>query len=358
MSIIKLKDICEIKVGKDCRIYKNQMNFTNTGLVGYLQISDLKDINSYSINEIKLKINKKWAESIYENVVICSRAGSGAIFKNLNCKAHLDNRWNILIPNEQIVIKKYLTLILNFNRQKIIGKRGYSVQVNISKEQLENFELNIPSIERQQQIIDIIEPFENLLNLFNKELELYNNFLMLLFYKMKTNNFATFFKFCTLKNCKYNNQTKYVDTSNISKSIFKGFEPVIKLKSRANLSPEKESIIFSKLKGENKIFPIYNEHYLEYVYSTGFINIKSKYNSYIYGYMLTDDFHKFKNNSCTGTVMESINNQTLEQWNIPELNYELWSDEYNKLLHLINCVNLKIKKVLNILNLLISIYII
>ncbi len=228
----------------------------------------------------------------------------------------------------------------------------------ISSEVINNFFIKVPNLGIQQSIIDIIEPFENLLNLFNKELELYNNFLMLLFYKMKTNNFATFFKFCTLKNCKYNNQTKYVDTSNISKSIFKGFEPVIKLKSRANLSPEKESIIFSKLKGENKIFPIYNEHYLEYVYSTGFINIKSKYNSYIYGYMLTDDFHKFKNNSCTGTVMESINNQTLEQWNIPELNYELWSDEYNKLLHLINYVNLKIKKVLNILNLLISIYII
>ncbi len=174
MSIIKLKDICEIKVGKDCRIYKNQMNFTNTGLVGYLQISDLKDINSYSINEIKLKINKKWAESIYENVVICSRAGSGAIFKNLNCKAHLDNRWNILIPNEQIVIKKYLTLILNFNRQKIIGKRGYSVQVNISKEQLENFELNIPSIERQQQIIDIIEPKEYLFLKYNKLINIEN----------------------------------------------------------------------------------------------------------------------------------------------------------------------------------------
>ena len=72
--------------------------------------------------------------------------------------------------------------------------------------------------------------------------------------------------FASLYNKKYQNQISYIETSNIDEnfSIINNIKTIQKDKkpSRANLTPREDSLIFSKLIGSNKLFPIYDKNYL------------------------------------------------------------------------------------------------
>ncbi len=288
------------------------------------------------------------------------------------------------------ILPKYLFYKF-INDESLIKNYMFGTTVkHLNKRIIENIDTQIPSINNQQKIIDIIEPkeylykkysnlinidnydslikswnilidiiepFEVMQNYINQKLNKMNYFLIDFYKWLKTKNKIEFNKLCNIYSKKYNNQKFYVDTSSVKTSIIKHPAYLKKKKSRSNLTVALNSIIFSKLRGENKVYPIFKESLLGNVYSTGFINIISDYSAYVYGFLLSNDFITLKNNNSVGTLMEGINNKIVNNWYINELNYEKWNKDFDLSLALINYYNELIIKIDKIIKLLLSLYI-
>ncbi len=113
-------------------------------------------------------------------------------------------------------------------------------------------------------LINIIEPFEELkLNFINKKNSIINllNILYVLNSSKKEENLLLF---ANLYNDKYQKQNLYIETSNIDEnlSLINNLKNITKdnKPSRANLTPRYNSLIFSKLIGHNKLFLIYDKN--------------------------------------------------------------------------------------------------
>ena len=230
------------------------------------------------------------------------------------------------------------------------------------KEAILNFKFKICDKANQQAIINIIEPFENLKSKILKNKNKLINFIDSVYKYISSNSQKeiTLLSFANLFNEKYLNQNLYVETSNINEnmSITNTLKNITKNKkpSRANLSVAQNSLIFSKLIGSKKIFPIYDCNYTLYVYSTGFYNISAnELNWYLLGFLNSKDFEIQKNNNSSGTLMEGITIEGLKKvkLKIPNENYEL-----NIILKLISKLNLMLKNIDEIINKLIQLYVV
>ena len=270
----------------------------------------------------------------------------------------------IKIKKEIPILPKWLTWYLNFNKniQKIRRSISYTTRCNMTINELKN--IYIPKIDlyTQQAIINIIKPFENLKSKILKNKNKLINFIDNVYKYISSNSQKeiTLLSFANLFNKKYLNQNLYVETSNINEnmSITNTLKNITKNKkpSRANLSVAQNSLIFSKLIGSKKIFPIYDCNYTLYVYSTGFYNISAnELNWYLLGFLNSKDFEIQKNNNSSGTLMEGITIEGLKKvkLKIPNENYEL-----NIILKLISKLNLMLKNIDEIINKLIQLYVV
>ena len=84
--------------------------------------------------------------------------------------------------------------------------------------------------------------------------------------------------------------------------------------SRANMQPIEKSIWFAKMIESRKLIMVddYCEDLINnYIFSTGFCGLEcsKEYFYYLWTFLLTDGFDTMKNNFCTGTTMQSINNK-------------------------------------------------
>ena len=139
--------------------------------------------------------------------------------------------------------------------------------------------------------------------------------------------------------------------TNKIKEISKNKKP-----SRANLSPKNNSLIFAKLRGSQKIFPIYDKKYTNYVYSTGFYNISANdLDWYLLGFLNSKDFIIQKNNNSSGTLMQGITIKDLNKIKIkiPKNKYKL-----NSIVKTISKINLVIETIDEIISNLIELSVI
>ena len=110
---------------------------------------------------------------------------------------------------------------------------------------------------------------------------------------------------------------RYVATADVDNSIITSNDTLITMNdkpSRANMQPIAKSIWFAKMIDSRKLIMIddYCSDLLNnYIFSTGFCGLKcvDKYFYYLLAFLLTDAFDVMKNNFCTGTTMQAINNK-------------------------------------------------
>lgn len=86
-----------------------------------------------------------------------------------------------------------------------------------------------------------------------------------------------------------------------------------------------------------------------YVFSTGFCGLKcsEKYFYYLWTFLLTEEFDTIKNNYCTGTTMQSINNTDVKKIEFVLPNDEILEKFNNYAKHLFEKIynnNLKINR--------------
>ncbi len=238
------------------------------------------------------------------------------------------------------IVKKYAT--------------GYT-RYNISQNSLNKIKINIPNLKVQKQIIDIIEPLEKLIN----KLKLIKNKIKILLinqYLQKENKYVNLSKIIFKKTQKRSKQNFYFQTNavlelNIDFSKIINLNKANKVPSRANLVPQDNSILFSKLLGENKILPWFNELQNQCVFSTGFYNVQSKNLDHVLSFLLTKDFKEQKIIFANGTTMVGINDNSIKNIKIkkPNENSNVFSKFIFKLIFLENKINLIKNKVLNLL---------
>ena len=319
-----LKDICKFETGIDPLLSEKNGNFP------FIKLGNTtgNKIN-YDFSE-KINTNrKKMAKN--GDLLLCWSCSVGKSFI-VEKDCFFSTAFYKLINLKNIYLNKYLYYFFQKN-ENIISKLAIgSVLKKANMNILGNYKVNLPNIKTQQKIINIIEPFELLKqNFYNKKNKLINLINYLYKYNSQNSDKENYLLSMTnLFNKKYENQNMYIETSNINEnmSITNKIKEISKNKkpSRANLSPKNNSLIFAKLRGSQKIFPIYDKKYTNYVYSTGFYNISANdLDWYLLGFLNSKDFIIQKNNNSSGTLMQGITIKDLNKIKIkiPKNKYKL-----------------------------------
>ncbi|MBE4704210.1 restriction endonuclease subunit S [Spiroplasma platyhelix] len=160
MAIIKLGELSFIKRGSSPRPINQWLQ--KDGLM-WAKISDL---NGNFLNKTKEFINPIWEKKgligKYGDLLITNSATPGIPFIQLTKKVAYHDGFLAINCNENLILKKYLFYKLIIDRPKLIKMGNGAVFINLSSDILKNWNVYIPNISIQQQIIDIIEPNEKL----------------------------------------------------------------------------------------------------------------------------------------------------------------------------------------------------
>ena len=178
MAIYKLGDLVKPQSLK--RIY--QKDWTNHG-IPFLKVEDISKINDYSYKpktyiskKLFLELKSKYKFPKIGSVLLTTGGSLGKVwvYDGRDCWFK-DSAIRFFESDETKLLNKYLYFWFIKNND-IIGKTNNgSVMKIITSQIINSWLINLPSIKVQQQIIDIIEPFENIkINLINK-LEKLNN---------------------------------------------------------------------------------------------------------------------------------------------------------------------------------------
>ena len=322
MAIYKLLDISSTLP------IKNKFGAKVANGVPILTIKDMDNLNNLSgkfidKNEFSQIINYGFLEKGDILVGRVGTIGKSIILDELSF--YPSDNFILIRANKNFVFPKYLHFFIKKNFTYIKTLNRGSTQPLITKTDLMNMSIDLPNLSTQTNIINIIEPFEKILNNFIEKISSLKEYIKNNYLLNKSNNFIKILDLCNLYSQKYNNQQFYSDTSIVTDSMIDmtKLELIDIRKSRANLTPKNKSIVFSKLKGSNKVLPIYNSIYNNIVFSTGFFNISSKYNLFLYGYLLSEEFLKEKKVNSVGTLMEGLSVETLKniKFKKPNNNY-------------------------------------
>ncbi len=176
MAIYKLRDLFEITGGSTPST--KQKDLWDGNVLWYTPI-DL-NINKHTMRKIKQSIKTLPKGS----VMISSRAPIGYINVSAEECWHSQGVKGFKNKDESLIKNKYFKYLLKTQINYLRNAGAGSTFKEISKHYLENFEVDIPEIEEQNKIIDIIEPIE----ILEMNLELVNSKLNLLIKNLELKN--------------------------------------------------------------------------------------------------------------------------------------------------------------------------
>ena len=248
----------------------------------------------------------------------------------------------VLRPNKKIIPQFLYYLLSSPSYQKtMLNDSDGSVLKHIYITRVKKMDVQIPDLTHQKKIIQILELIDNKIDVLiklNKNLE--EQLLRIFdswFVKFESSNEFSDSKLGLIpkgwkidylgskKSCsiigsgidEFDNSKIYVATADVDNSIITSNDTLITMNdkpSRANMQPIAKSIWFAKMIDSRKLIMIddYCSDLLNnYIFSTGFCGLKcvDKYFYYLWAFLLTDAFDVMKNNFCTGTTMQAINNK-------------------------------------------------
>lgn len=253
--------------------------------------------------------------------------------------------------NKNIVIAKYLYYLMS-----LIDLSRYNEGTSIPSlrtETLNRLDLPIPNIKYQKRVLSILNNLDKKISL-NKQI---NSNLEEQILKIFNNWFVKFSSFDEFEESKlglipkgwsvdylgsgksssiigsgivdFGGYKVYIATADVDNSSIINNKTLITLKnkpSRANMQPIEKSIWFAKMIDSRKLIMVddYCEDILNnYIFSTGFCGLKcsEEYFYYLWTFLLTNGFDTMKNNFCTGTTMQAVNNKDIKMINfvLPDL---------------------------------------
>ena len=250
----------------------------------------------------------------------------------------------VLREKEGISDKDFIYYLSNseyFKEPAIKSMVGSSGRQRVQRDVVENLEIYVPPLNIQKKIGILLSIFDKKISLnkkINKNLE--EQLLRIFdswFLKFELSNEFSDSKLGLIpkgwkidylgskKSCsiiksgidEFDNSKIYIATADVDNSIITSNDTLITMDdkpSRANMQPISNSIWFAKMIDSKKLIMVdeyCNDLLNNYIFSTGFCGLKcvDKYFYYLWTFLLTDVFDVMKNNFCTGTTMQAINNK-------------------------------------------------
>lgn len=317
-------------------------------LYTYLRITDINDDGTLNKNDLK-SVDDVDAKNylLNENDVVFARTG------NSTGKAYYYDKMDGELVYAGFLIKFSLDsskINPKFMKYYVLSKdyKGWvnsmctgSTRPNINAKMYGNMELILPPREQQDFLVNILGEIDNKIEInkrINKNLE--EQLLRIFdswFLKFELSNEFSDSKLGLIpkgwkidylgskKSCsiiksgidEFDNSKIYIATADVDNSIITSNDTLITMDdkpSRANMQPISNSIWFAKMIDSKKLIMVdeyCNDLLNNYIFSTGFCGLKcvDKYFYYLWTFLLTDVFDVMKNNFCTGTTMQAINNK-------------------------------------------------
>jgi restriction endonuclease S subunit len=173
----KLSDITTCKSGK--RLPQGHLLQNIKSAYPYIRITDIHN-NSISLDNIKY-ISKETKEIISKYIIttddiyitIAGTTGLvGTIPDELNGANLTENSVRINIINKSEILQKYLVYEIHYNQQKELKTRTIGAAIpKLAIERLMTLQINIPSLERQKEIVAYCESNDTLIRLLEIEIE-------------------------------------------------------------------------------------------------------------------------------------------------------------------------------------------
>ncbi|HDQ16646.1 MAG TPA: restriction endonuclease subunit S [Candidatus Vogelbacteria bacterium] len=241
----------------------------------------------------------------------------------------------------------------------------------LTKPVLDNLKINLPDIDTQRSIIDIVYAYDDLIDTNRRRIQLLEEAARLLFRewfvyfrfpghekvkivdrdgrKMPSDwDYLPFTKIKIFKKAPlgvpvFTDIRQYYQTSEIDSTTITGDGKEVDYEnrpSRADIAPRINTVYFAKMKDTDKVlyFNKGNSFLLEKILlSTGMVGFTTdeKYLGFLFGLLKSYEFVQYKNNFATGATQVSLNNASLKKIKVlfPKLNLvELYSEIVNPLL--------------------------
>lgn len=159
--LIKLKDVCSIRRGASPRPIDSHLTNDKTAMP-WIKISDVTNGGKYiySTKEYIKKDSKRYSVEIEEGTLIVTNSGSPGIPKISKIKGCVHDGWLILSDFKNIN-KDFLYYWLLNNQKNLVKQGSGSIFINLKTDILANFEIDLPILETQDKIANILSNIDN-----------------------------------------------------------------------------------------------------------------------------------------------------------------------------------------------------
>lgn len=336
----KIGDVVSVRRGSSPRPIKDYVSETG---MPWVKIADATKDQTRFINFTSEFIKEEGIEkSVVVNPgdLIVSNSATPGLPKFMNIKACVHDGW-LVFDSYNGILKDFLYYYFIVIRGRLVNQANGSVFKNLKTDIVRNFDINLPDLETQEKIVKILSQIdkkiettikinknleEQLLRIFDSwflKFELSNEFSdskLGLIPKGWKIDYLGSKKSCSIIKSgidEFDNSKIYIATADVDNSIITSNDTLITMDdkpSRANMQPISNSIWFAKMIDSKKLIMVdeyCNDLLNNYIFSTGFCGLKcvDKYFYYLWTFLLTDIFDVMKNNFCTGTTMQTINNK-------------------------------------------------
>lgn len=181
-----LKDLGEIITGKTPS--KSNPEFYNSKDIMFIKPDDLDINNIISLNKSKEYISKNGAKKVRtlpkDSVLITCIGIIGKVGILNSDIAAFNQQINAIIPNEEIIIPKYLALRIWYDRNKLRDIANAPVVPIINKSQFSNLKITVPSLVYQKKVIELLESAEGLISKRKAQIEALDELTQSVFLEM------------------------------------------------------------------------------------------------------------------------------------------------------------------------------
>lgn len=292
-------------------------------------IPSVANTNGTDLSKYKIISKKQFACSLMQ----VSRDNGVAIsLYNNETPAIMSPAYYIFEISVNYLLPEYLELIFSnpeFDREATFNAIG-GVRGTLTWEDFCDISINIPPIEYQNEIVEKIANIKDRIQSIDET----KNQIIDIASAIFRNTISQEGKCITesiLANVsdviksgvkKFDGTKKFLTTSDVSYDEIKQDAEMIQYSnrpSRANMTPQSNSLWFAKMKNTKKYIFIDNETEMEnFIFSTGFagLNIKNDLFYFVWCFMLSDEFEIEKDSFCNGTTQEAINEDGIAKINI------------------------------------------
>jgi type I restriction-modification system DNA methylase subunit/restriction endonuclease S subunit len=170
VPLMRLEDVCTMVRGPFGGSLKKEI-FVDAGYKVYEQSHAIKNdfsIGRYYITQEKFNEMKRFALAPGDLIMSCSGTmGKVAVFPTNADKGIINQALLRIIPNREIILPEYLKFVMDsdtFQQRLLNGSTGVAISNVVSVSEIKSFEIPVPSIEKQQEILSELNSYKKIVD--------------------------------------------------------------------------------------------------------------------------------------------------------------------------------------------------